>query len=209
MTSKQTYSLHTFDQQATLRKTSGQAVENTLQMRLAAEALLNTADHIDQMRVIDASYDMKRFKYDQAQMVIDRCLTHEDMHWIFGEQQILEASAQRYPMVYFAESETDYKGAIKVGYTYQGISTRMKQIQSEFNMTEAPRPIAIAQCQSDFEAGVICRSSEYWLHIYLDQYKVVSEWFKAAPVLWLIYHYKHLYGERGFDHGSTAIEEIF
>ncbi len=209
MTSKRMYSLHTFDQQAMLRQTNGTPIEDTSQMRQAAEALLNTADHVDQMRGVDASYDMDQFKHDKAQGFIDQYLTDPRMVWVYEPQAIAETATLDYPLVYFAVSPTDFIGSIKVGYTYK-LAKRMPQIKEEYKMTSTPYPIAIAQLQIDHDnASMICRSLEYWLHVYLNQHRVVSEWFKAAPVQWLIYHYKHLYYERGYSHGPDVMQEVF
>jgi hypothetical protein len=211
MTQRSTYSIHAFNDHAVLKTTDGSHIQTTDSMRMVAEALSSTADLIDQKRGVDASYTVDRFKHESAMTYVDDLLQISEMQWFFEPQDIREASSLGYPMVYFAESQTDYKDTIKIGYTSQSVESRMRQVKSTFVMSASPTPIAVVQYQSSRSDAVqTCHALEYWLHIIFDEHKVISEWFKAAPVLWFIYHYKHLSYERGILNGSShSVQEVF
>ncbi len=206
-----TYSLHQFDNKAVLRHPSGSYVEDASKLRSAAYALLETANSLDEKRRLDASYMVADYKSEVAWNYIESILQQETVVWLFDSEAIQQVSTQGYPFVYFAESQTDYKGAIKIGYTWQPLETRMKQIQDELKMASPPVPLAVIMFKSqDKTANELCHSLEYWLHTAFTKDKVVSEWFNAVSVKWFIHHYKHISIERKSDYDNTSsMQETF
>jgi hypothetical protein len=180
---RQTYSLHLFDDKATMLHTSGVFIEDTEMLRKAAKSLLETAAAVDKKRKKHASYTMIDFRKEHAQTAMAAILEDEDTFWEFytqdGDRQLNNLSG---PCVYFARSHSDYRETIKIGYTKGRISDRMSQIQAAYKITDTPYAAAVVRVKNT----AMARDLEYWLHLYFASYRVVGEWFKAEPVFWFI-----------------------
>jgi hypothetical protein len=146
-----------------------------------------------------------QLRLEVAQQTIETMLLKPSARWLFDPSEIdgfTKSSLENkvgVPLVYFAECQTDYRNAIKVGCTAQPVRKRMRQIKEGYKLASYPTPIALIKMGLENDPDIHYTQSiedmrllEYALHVFFEPHKIVSEWFKAEQVKWFISYWQSM-----------------
>lgn len=197
--SRASFSLHTFMQWATLKKLSGEYLQDTDLMRDVARRIENTANYIDKMRQYKGdNYNVNEFKQQVAMDVIYDTLNDKTkilMQKIFFDEKYensLEDAIKKFDTNDYSVYFIYHKGydAVKIGYS-RNPSRRINQIRKRVLNTDL-HFIAL------FNVGgrqQIAKDLEYFFHILFDKSRIswATEWFKKEQVTFFLNYLKSMY----------------